>query len=249
LSGLTGSLQADAPEGPYRFTGALVADGKRLGLNAISAGFQEGMVLFRATVEGMDRGLSVNFDGGAGLPNGMPTLTGRMRGATAVAIASNSGEQRPVDLHFTGRVAIDPHSIALSETELTLDPNGVPQVLNLAGRLDLAAWKAEADVAGKVLNWKTLTAPQRENGSRSAAAFELDTLAAWLTEDPTLHLRAKLRFDQIVTGDEIVEHVNATVARVEGRWLAENVSARLPGDTEFLLAGTVAGQGKKLSGI
>src|SRR5690606_18731017 len=94
LSGLTGSLQADAPEGPYRFTGALVADGKRLGLNAISAGFQEGMVLFRATVEGMDRGLSVNFDGGAGLPNGMPTLTGRMRGATAVAIASNSGEQR-----------------------------------------------------------------------------------------------------------------------------------------------------------
>lgn len=249
LEEINGTLQAEE-NGPGRFTGYVKADGKRLDINATASGAIEEKLQIKAAVKHAENGVSAQFDGELSNRAGSFQLAGVAKGTATLAIQSGESAERQTGVQFAGKIEADETALAVTEAEVTLNPDDAPQVLTGSARL--AGSDLEVAIAGKVFNWNALSAPregQNANAPAGQGALPVAPLQRWLSSHPAMRVRAALAFGQIVTGDEVIEQTRAVVSRVEGRWLAESVSAQLPGNTQLTLAGTIAGGDSRFSGI
>lgn len=250
VSNLSASVQADDPRGPYRLSATFAAGEENFEASAVANAEPAGGLRFRAAVQSSGGELNTQFDGLLHLVQGAPRLAGEIRSTATLAFARSEGDQLN-EVQVTGRLTANPRSIELANAEVTLAPNTSPQVLTGGIRVNLDQPEVAIDVRGTALNWAALASPNEADATKpSRKALRLDRALKWLDGKAEMPIRTSLDIRQLSAGDEIVEEFRGTVARLNGRWLAERLSARLPGDTQLTLAGTIAGGGDpKFSGI
>jgi hypothetical protein len=233
LTNIDGSLAAAFPEGSYRFSGRISRRDRDFDVKFLVASAPDrGIKLAGSAVDFASKTV---FQA-----DGVLSAIERpvFEGSLAVTSPQRTGfiDGAPFDIQLKSAAIIDLSGAALSDLALTLDTQNRPQVFLGSANISFAAETAKIELQAPSLDADALFAASAPAAGWNGLATALDALL-WLY--PDFSLRLSLAAGRLQLKSEFLEAVKIDGTRASRRWVFEQVTASLPGDTAVKLAGTL----------
>ncbi len=242
LTKISGTVTSGAPGGGYRFIGRFVLNGRQYE-SKFTAGPAPGSSV-RVTGTGLDPAskITLQADGQIG-SSGDPAFEGTL---SVVLPAQAGGNRIPVETQIKAAAKLGLANAQFGDLEITADPQNRPQVLLGSASLDFNAKAAALSLEARAIDIDGLLAANPATGIPVSGGAPADWSGLYaaadrvLWFDPDFSVRLSFEATQLLLRGEPVENVKIRGTRSPERWVLEQVLARLPGETDLRLAGTIS---------
>lgn len=244
LDKITGELNADSLNGPFRFKGTMIHEGAEREVRFATAPTEaDGAVRMKASVRTLASGTTYTLDGRFADLGGKPRVEGDLGARFSVGSSAPApkGAKKAEDGNgeMKARLVANLLGARLSDIQIALDNLGQPQLV--AGSAE-ASWSTQNKLAF-ALNSKLIDLDRVMGAGPDPAApllsarTMLSALAAQLP--PTADIDGLVQIDHASLGGEAMSAVRFEIARQKGPLQIRALKADLPGGARVDLAGTV----------
>ena len=242
LDTINGELMAEALNGPYKFSGSVVANGSKREVRiATSAAEPNQDLRFKANVRALATGNSYTVSGRASDLNGRAKVDGDLSAdlnVTLLGPVADPAANVPKS-EVTAKISGDATGFDFKDIAITLAQASTPQLVSGSAKV---SWpqrtRIEVSLASRWLDFDKLS-----GGSKvvpiDVARHLFDALASSLPDEADTN--TKVIFDQVTLGGDAVSDVRFEASRAGGALELKGVRANLPGGAHAEFDGQLAG--------